>query len=233
MIPRYGSIDLKNARRVWERSPSTSGRTAMTPPSIRRRRRIRSTWWTAPRSSTARDSTARPAWTTRTTTFASPFSRAPRWAWRVTSSAPTSSTATTGRPAWSPPTCAPPSPPTRPSSAAAPSSPSTTWATRDCSRTAAACGGRRSTPPSTGPDGMEFFGQVSYIKGGIPSPTRSARSAPPTRARSRRRNIGFGLDGALRAAAGVLTGILNGVDYAEWNPGRGSASSRRTTRRTT
>src|SRR5207248_4444735 len=29
---------------------------------------------------------------------------------------------------------------------------------------------------------------------------------------------GFGLDGALRARANVLTGIINGVDYAEWSP---------------
>ena len=29
---------------------------------------------------------------------------------------------------------------------------------------------------------------------------------------------GFGLDGALRARADVLTGILNGVDYREWSP---------------
>src|SRR5260370_2447018 len=29
---------------------------------------------------------------------------------------------------------------------------------------------------------------------------------------------GFGLEGALRAGAGVLSGILNGVDYREWNP---------------
>ena len=29
---------------------------------------------------------------------------------------------------------------------------------------------------------------------------------------------GFGLDGALRARAGVLSGILNGVDYREWSP---------------
>ncbi|HUB82235.1 MAG TPA: glycosyltransferase, partial [Bryobacteraceae bacterium] len=29
---------------------------------------------------------------------------------------------------------------------------------------------------------------------------------------------GFGLDGALRARANVLTGILNGVDYSEWSP---------------
>lgn len=69
-----------------------------------------------------------------------------------------------------------------------------------------------------GPDGMEFFGHVSYIKGGISfadwlttvSPTYSREIQTP--------EFGFGLDGALRARAGALSGILNGVDYREWSP---------------
>ena len=68
------------------------------------------------------------------------------------------------------------------------------------------------------PDGMEFFGQISYIKAGIQfadalstvSPTYAREIQPP--------EFGFGLDGCLRARAGVLTGILNGADYAVWNP---------------
>jgi starch synthase len=68
------------------------------------------------------------------------------------------------------------------------------------------------------PDGMEFFGRVSYIKGGIEfadalntvSPTYSREIQTP--------EYGFGLDGALRARANVLSGILNGVDYREWSP---------------
>jgi starch synthase len=68
------------------------------------------------------------------------------------------------------------------------------------------------------PDGLEFYGRVSYIKGGIEfadflntvSPTYAQEIQTP--------EYGFGLDGALRARAGVLTGILNGVDYREWSP---------------
>jgi len=68
------------------------------------------------------------------------------------------------------------------------------------------------------PDGMEFFGELSYIKGGI-ALADALTTVSPTYAREiQTPEFGFGLDGALRARADVLTGILNGVDYREWNP---------------
>lgn len=68
------------------------------------------------------------------------------------------------------------------------------------------------------PDGMEFFGQLSYIKGGI-SYADALSTVSPTYAKEiQTPEFGFGLDGALRARAGDLTGILNGVDYQEWSP---------------
>ena len=68
------------------------------------------------------------------------------------------------------------------------------------------------------PDGMEFFGRVSYIKGGI-SFADTLNTVSPTYAREiQTPEYGFGLDGALRARASDLCGILNGVDYNEWNP---------------
>ena len=68
------------------------------------------------------------------------------------------------------------------------------------------------------PDGLEFFGQVSYIKSGI-SFANALSTVSPTYAREiQTSELGFGLDGALRARAAVLSGILNGVDYREWNP---------------
>lgn len=68
------------------------------------------------------------------------------------------------------------------------------------------------------PGGMEFFGQVSYIKGGI-SFADALSTVSPTYAREiQTKEYGFGLDGALRARAAVLSGILNGVDYREWSP---------------
>ena len=68
------------------------------------------------------------------------------------------------------------------------------------------------------PDGLEFFGSVSYIKGGI-ALADALNTVSPTYAREiLTPEYGFGLDGALRARADALTGILNGVDYRDWNP---------------
>jgi starch synthase len=68
------------------------------------------------------------------------------------------------------------------------------------------------------PDGLEFFGRVSYIKGGI-ALADALSTVSPTYAREiQTPEFGFGLDGALRARAASLTGILNGVDYTEWSP---------------
>jgi starch synthase len=68
------------------------------------------------------------------------------------------------------------------------------------------------------PDGIEFFGQISYIKGGIAF-ADALNTVSPTYAREiLTPEYGFGLDGALRARAGVLSGILNGVDYRAWDP---------------
>ncbi len=68
------------------------------------------------------------------------------------------------------------------------------------------------------PDGLEFFGRVSYIKGGIML-ADALNTVSPTYAREiQTPEYGFGLDGALRARTGVLSGILNGVDYREWSP---------------
>ncbi len=68
------------------------------------------------------------------------------------------------------------------------------------------------------PGGLEFFGQVSYIKSGI-SFADALSTVSPTYAREiQTPEYGCGLDGVLRARAAVLSGILNGADYGEWSP---------------
>jgi starch synthase len=67
-------------------------------------------------------------------------------------------------------------------------------------------------------DGLEFFGQVNLLKGGI-----VYSDALTTVSRAYAREIqtpeyGLGLDGLLASRSAVLTGILNGADYSEWNP---------------
>jgi starch synthase len=68
------------------------------------------------------------------------------------------------------------------------------------------------------PTAMEFFGRISYIKAGIAFADALSTVSPTYAREIQTPEYGFGLDGALRARAGVLTGILNGVDYREWNP---------------
>ncbi|HZT32570.1 MAG TPA: glycogen synthase GlgA [Bryobacteraceae bacterium] len=68
------------------------------------------------------------------------------------------------------------------------------------------------------PDGMEFYGMLSYIKGGL-FYSDALNTVSPTYAREiQTPAYGFGLDGVLRARSQALCGILNGVDYREWNP---------------
>jgi starch synthase len=68
------------------------------------------------------------------------------------------------------------------------------------------------------PDGMEFFGQVSYLKAGLEF-ADAVSTVSPTYAREiQTPEFGFGMDARLRARAHVLSGILNGVDYADWSP---------------
>jgi starch synthase len=68
------------------------------------------------------------------------------------------------------------------------------------------------------PAGLEFFGQVNFLKAGIVW-SDAITTVSPTYAREiQTPEYGFGLDGLLRDRAGALTGILNGVDYGEWDP---------------
>lgn len=67
-------------------------------------------------------------------------------------------------------------------------------------------------------DGVEYFGGVGFLKGGLQcadaittvSPTYAAEIATP--------EGGMGLDGLLRSRISVLHGIVNGVDTTVWNP---------------
>jgi starch synthase len=68
------------------------------------------------------------------------------------------------------------------------------------------------------PDGMEFFGQISYIKSGIQFADALSTVSPSYAREIQTPEFGFGLDGCLRDRSSVLTGILNGADYADWNP---------------
>jgi starch synthase len=67
-------------------------------------------------------------------------------------------------------------------------------------------------------DGLEFYDQLSFLKAGLVF-ADALTTVSPTYAREiRTPEGGNGLDVLLRARAGDLHGILNGIDVAEWNP---------------
>jgi len=67
-------------------------------------------------------------------------------------------------------------------------------------------------------EGLEFFGQLSFLKAGIVW-ADAVNTVSPTYAREiQTPEFGFRMDGLLRSRAAKLSGILNGVDYEEWNP---------------
>lgn len=67
-------------------------------------------------------------------------------------------------------------------------------------------------------DGLEFYGQVSFMKAAIRYADRIATVSPTYAREIMAEPQGCGLDGLLRERANVLSGILNGVDYAIWSP---------------
>jgi starch synthase len=65
---------------------------------------------------------------------------------------------------------------------------------------------------------VEFFGHLSFLKGGIHFADR-VTTVSPTHARELQTlEMGYGLDGVLRSRGDGLLGILNGVDYTLWDP---------------
>jgi ADP-glucose type glycogen/starch synthase len=67
-------------------------------------------------------------------------------------------------------------------------------------------------------DGVEYHGTIGYLKAGLALSDRITTVSPTYAVEIRTPEDGMGLDGLLRKRAGVLTGILNGIDDAVWNP---------------
>ena len=70
--------------------------------------------------------------------------------------------------------------------------------------------------------GVEFHGQVSFMKAGLKYAQRITTVSPTYAAEIATPEFGSGLDGVIRGRAGHVSGILNGVDGAVWNPEKDS-----------
>ncbi|MFO1364236.1 MAG: glycogen/starch synthase [Burkholderiales bacterium] len=73
-------------------------------------------------------------------------------------------------------------------------------------------------PASFAIDGLEFWGRLSFLKGGLQY-ADAITTVSPTYAREiQREPLGFGLHGLLAARRAALHGIANGIDLAAWDP---------------
>jgi starch synthase len=72
------------------------------------------------------------------------------------------------------------------------------------------------------PGGIEFFGKVNFLKGGLIFSDYLTTVSPTYAKEIQTPEFGFGLDGVIRSRAHRLVGILNGVDYSVWSPERDS-----------
>ncbi len=67
------------------------------------------------------------------------------------------------------------------------------------------------------PNGVEFYGYLNCLKAGVVYADSITTVSPRYAREITTEAFGCRLDGTLRARADVLSGILNGVDYDEWN----------------
>jgi starch synthase len=67
-------------------------------------------------------------------------------------------------------------------------------------------------------DGLEYYEQVSFMKGGILFADRVTTVSPRYAQEIQTPEFGCGLDGVVQTRAEDIVGLLNGVDTAVWNP---------------
>jgi starch synthase len=66
--------------------------------------------------------------------------------------------------------------------------------------------------------GVEYYGAIGYLKAGLRFADRITTVSPTYAAEIRTLAGGMGMDGLLRDRADVLSGIINGIDTAVWDP---------------
>ncbi|MCS7280427.1 MAG: glycogen synthase GlgA [Desulfobacterota bacterium] len=65
---------------------------------------------------------------------------------------------------------------------------------------------------------LEFYGKINFLKGGIIFADIINTVSKKYSQEIQTPEFGFGLDGVLKKRASDLFGVVNGIDYEEWNP---------------
>ena len=73
-------------------------------------------------------------------------------------------------------------------------------------------------PESFDIHGVEYYGQISFLKAGLQYSDRITTVSPTYAREIQTDEGGMGLGGLLRERSQVLSGILNGIDISVWNP---------------
>ncbi|HEX9661058.1 MAG TPA: glycogen/starch synthase, partial [Candidatus Binatia bacterium] len=68
------------------------------------------------------------------------------------------------------------------------------------------------------PQFLEFHGNINFLKGGLVYADKITTVSPSYAQEIMENEQGFGLEGVLRGRRRDIVGILNGVDYSQWNP---------------
>jgi starch synthase len=73
-------------------------------------------------------------------------------------------------------------------------------------------------PESFRPEGVEYYGNLSFLKAGLYYAAHITAVSPSYAAEIQTEAMGFGMQGLLKTRSKQLSGILNGVDAHDWNP---------------
>jgi starch synthase len=76
------------------------------------------------------------------------------------------------------------------------------------------------------PAGIEFYGKINFLKGGLVFSDLLTTVSRTYAAEIRTPEFGNGLDGVLEERAADLHGVINGIDYEQWNPAKDPALAR-------
>lgn len=68
------------------------------------------------------------------------------------------------------------------------------------------------------PNGLEYYKSLSFIKGGLAYADQITTVSPTYAREIQTPEFGYGLEGLLTFRKDALCGIVNGIDYQQWNP---------------